>query len=244
MEKKNQVLMTVLGVFALVIVTVGVTYAFFTYTRTGTTESVIKTSTGEISFVYTNDDQGVLVENAQPMTVEQGKAISDTYDFSIAAMMTTNATINYTITAVNTTGANKNGKTAFENGQIRAYLTEANGINETPLWTTDTDNTKLMSDIIPVNQTEGPLYNGTLTTTASNASQSKQFKLRIWIDEAWKATTDTSNTDVNASDNGTGTIQEGNDYTVSENGTKVTASATELIYSLKVKVTANAVSTQ
>jgi len=201
MEKKNQVLMTVLGVFALVIVTVGVTYAFFTYTRTGTTESVIKTSTGEISFVYTNDDQGVLVENAQPMTTEQGKAISDTYDFSIAAMMTTNATINYTITAVNTTGANKNGKTAFENSQIRAYL-----------------------------------------TTVSNASQSKQFKLRIWIDEGFKATTDTSNTDVNASDNGTGTIQEGNDYTVSENGTKVTASATELIYSLKVKVTANAVS--
>lgn len=242
MEKKNQVLMTVLGVFALVIVTVGVTYAFFTYTRTGTTESVIKASTGEISFVYTNDETGVVLEDATAMSVEAGKALIDTYDFSIAATMTTNATINYTVTAVNTTGTPQDGKVAIKDGQVRAYLTEVNGGIETPLWDTQ-DKTKLLSDIISAGRTEGPLYTGSLTTTVENASQSKKFKLRIWLDQ-FDHTTDISDTDVNASDNGTGTIEDGNDYTVSEDGSKVTANSTNAYYSLKVKVTANAVATQ
>jgi len=241
MEKKNQVLMTVLGVFALVIVTVGVTYAFFTYTRTGTTESTIKASTGEISFVYTNDETGVVLENAVPMTTDAGKALVDTYDFSIAATMTTNATINYTVTAVNTTGVPQDGKKALGNKDVRAYLTKVAGGSETALWET-TDQTKLMSEVI-TNGTEGTLYNGTLTTTTEAASQSEKFKLRIWIDKDWDNSLDLGNTDIQAGDNGTGTIQEGSDYTVDENGNKVTANTTERIYSLKVKVTANAVKT-
>lgn len=243
MDKKNQVLMTVLGVFALVIVTVGVTYAFFTYTRTGTTESVIKTSTGEISFVYTNDENGVLLENAAPMTSDAGKAILDAYDFSIAATMTTNATINYTVTAINTTGTPSDGSVALQDSQVRAYLTDVTGGTETPLWETE-DKTKLMSEIIATGRTEGALYNGTLTTTVANASQSKKFKLRIWLDEKFNTDTDTGNVDVDATDEGTGTIQPGDNYTVDENGNKVTANSTNASYSLKVKVTANAVATE
>ena len=232
MEKKNQVLMSVLGVFALVIVTVGVSYAFFSYTRTGTTESSIQTTTGEISFVYTDDESGVVLDNAVPLTVDQGKALSDTYDFSVAANMNTDATITYTVTAVNVTGTPGAGKTALKDNQVRAYLTDDAG---TPIWT-DGDGTKLMSDIITEGVT-GELYTGTLTTTTSSANQSKAYKLRLWLDNS------VTGGQIIASDtDGDGVITSGEGYTT--DGEKVTSTSTNGTYSIKLKVTANAVSNQ
>jgi len=238
MDKKNQVLMTVLGVFALVIVTIGVSYAFFSYTRTGTTESTIKTTTGEISFIYSDDEAGVNLTDAVPLSATQGKALTDTYDFSVAANMSTNATITYTVTAVNTTGTPEAGKKAITDSQVRAYLTDDAG---TALWTTgsgDNAGTKLMSEIITTGTT-GELYKGTLTTTTAAAAQSKAFKLRIWLDSS------ETGGNINASDtDGDGVITEGDNFTVDENGEKVTATTTNGVYSLKLKVTANAVSNQ
>ena len=50
MDKTKQTLMSVLGVFALVIVTVATSYAFFSYSRTGETTSTV--TSGDISFQF------------------------------------------------------------------------------------------------------------------------------------------------------------------------------------------------
>ncbi len=231
MEKKNQVLMSVLGVFALVIVTIGVSYAFFSYTRTGTTSSTINTTSGEISFVYTDDPNGITIENAVPLTVSQGKAQADAYTFSVAANMSTNATITYTVTAVNVTGTPADGKAAINDTSVRAYLTDG---EDNALWT-DGDGTKLMSDIIKEGTT-GDMYQSTLTTTTSATSQSKNFKLRLWLDNS------AAGGSINASDtDGDGVITSGDGYTT--DGSTVTSTSTNGTYSLKLKVSANAVAT-
>ncbi len=76
-EKKNQkkkvmILVLVLG---LVLLTIGGTYAFFTYTRQGQQENVL--TTGRLYFVYDelSDDPSniVNIQNAFPMTTEDGK---------------------------------------------------------------------------------------------------------------------------------------------------------------------------
>ncbi|MCI5967565.1 MAG: hypothetical protein MRZ42_04210, partial [Tenericutes bacterium] len=51
MKNRNNILLSILGIITLVIVTVGVSYAFFSYTKKGTTENSIKT--GTITFLYT-----------------------------------------------------------------------------------------------------------------------------------------------------------------------------------------------
>ena len=234
MEKKNQVLMTVLGVFALVLVTVGVSYAFFTYTRTGTTTSTINTTTGNITFLYTDDADGVTMTDAVPMTAAQGKALTNTYDFSIAGEMPTGAKLTYSLYAVDATDRTTDPTKAIAHSQVRAYLTDGTG---NALWTGD--GTKLMSDIITTG-TEGNLYTDTVTTTTGN-KVTKDFKLRIWLDS------DNSSTSgiIDASDNeGNGVIQPGDNYTVTDEGEGVSSTQTGKTYSLKIKVKADAVSTQ
>lgn len=233
MKEKKQ-LLGVLGVIALLLVCVGTTYAFFTYTRTGTTSSTIQTTEGEISFVYSEDKAGVLLENAVPMTVEQGKALLDTYDFSITANMTTNAEILYQIRLVNTT-APEGEMRAIPSSHIRLYLTDGQdnpllSSEQTP--TADSDGTILMNNVI-TSGNEGILYTDTLETTPETPEATKTFKIRAWIDRS-------AGTIIDATDNGTGTITSGDNYTT--DGEKVTSTESNKTYSFKVKVTANAVS--
>ena len=49
--KKKQIIITLIAMISLIVITVGVTYAFFNYSRTGTTDNVVKT--GGITFLYT-----------------------------------------------------------------------------------------------------------------------------------------------------------------------------------------------
>ena len=52
-NKKKQGLLAVLGLFGILLITAGVTYAFFSYTRSGSTENSI--TSGNISFLYTEN---------------------------------------------------------------------------------------------------------------------------------------------------------------------------------------------
>lgn len=225
MEKKNQVLMTVLGVFALVIVTVGVSYAFFTYSRTSTTNNTINTTTQPISFGFTESGQIALVD-AVALPAEKGKALADNvYTININANMPANSTVEYRITAVNNT-APAEGKEALENTQVRAYLTKA----DADVWTT-TDGTRLMSEII-TSGTEGLLHSFTVDTTDYHTINDV-YKLRIWLDKA-------DSNDINADDEGDGVIENGDNYTTND-GQTVTSTQTNKTYSLQIRVDATAV---
>lgn len=225
MEKKNQVLMTVLGVFALVIVTVGVSYAFFTYTRTSQKSNTINTTTQPISFGFTESGQIALVD-AVALPVEKGKALTDNvYTININAAMPANSTVEYRITAINNT-PQVEGKTALGNEQVRAYLTKA----DTPVWTGG-DGTKLMSEVI-TSGNEGLLHNFTVDT-ASHQTINDSYKLRIWLDNS------TGNT-IDANDGGNGVIENGTNYETSD-GQTVTSNQTNKTYSLQIRVDASAV---
>ena len=50
-SKKKQVLLTLIAIISLIVITIGVTYAFFNYAKEGTTDNVVKT--GGITFLYT-----------------------------------------------------------------------------------------------------------------------------------------------------------------------------------------------
>ena len=74
MEKKSsskQVLLSVLAVAILVVAVVGVSFAFFTYSKQGETVNTI--TTGTLVFSYNEPANGILLEDAVPMSDSDAK---------------------------------------------------------------------------------------------------------------------------------------------------------------------------
>ena len=91
-EKRNkkELIAVCLLVLSLVLITVGTTFALFQYSRQGETENKIQT--GTLTFVYDeskSNDGGVSIENAFPMSDEEGKVLgedkSGVFDFDVRA---------------------------------------------------------------------------------------------------------------------------------------------------------------
>jgi len=144
-KKSTGLLLSILGVVSLVLITAGVTYAFFSYAKEGQTENTLTTAT--IEFTYNeidNNSNGILIENALPLTDAEGMVLGgDTQDhttlasnrnvflFTITSKTPTNANIPYIVTAAKQTPAA--GKTTLADGQIKLYLTASqnDGTNNT-----------------------------------------------------------------------------------------------------------------
>ena len=101
-KKSTGLLLSILGVISLVLITAGVTYAFFSYAKQGTTENVIKT--GTITFLYDELEgvgNGIKITDAIPMTDEVGKALADAnqyFDFKVTSTVSGDGTIPYEVT--------------------------------------------------------------------------------------------------------------------------------------------------
>ncbi|MCI5967099.1 MAG: hypothetical protein MRZ42_01785, partial [Tenericutes bacterium] len=103
MKSKKSLLLSIIAVVMLLVITVGVSYAFFSYTKKGTTENSIKT--GTITFLYTEVTgvgKGIKIEDALPMTDEQGKLQTgngNVFEFKITSDTLSNTSIPYEVTA-------------------------------------------------------------------------------------------------------------------------------------------------
>ena len=73
-NKKKQIIITLIAIISLIVITVGVTYAFFNYAKEGTTDNTIKT--GSITFLYTEVSgvgKGISLTDAYPVADSIGK---------------------------------------------------------------------------------------------------------------------------------------------------------------------------
>ena len=73
-NSSKQVLLSVLGIAILVVAVVGVSFAFFTYSKAGEKNNVI--TTGQIFFDFTETGDAIVLTNQFPMTKTQGKTLS------------------------------------------------------------------------------------------------------------------------------------------------------------------------
>lgn len=180
-KKSTGLVLSILGVLSLVLITAGVTYAFFTYAKLGTTENVI--STGTITFIYNensaNGSRSIAIENAKPISDEVGKALSadnEIFDFSVSGVSSGTAAINYEITAKSQAVAAD--KKQLPENKVKLYLEEEGAQVLAPtLYSALTDSTGHTG--------EKTLYTATVpagTTTA--APYTKNYTLRMWLAEA------------------------------------------------------------
>lgn len=182
-KKSTGLLLSILGVISLVLITAGVTYAFFSYAKQGTTENVIKT--GTITFLYDElegEGNGIKITDAIPMDDATGKALSDAnqyFDFKVTSTVTGDATIPYEVTL------RKGTNSTLGEDQIKVYLTatgdETNGVNSAD----DNGTIKLYSQLaqtstnVPAGTVEKTIYKGTVPATTQNYTET--FRLRMWI---------------------------------------------------------------
>ena len=177
-NKKKQVIITLVAIISLVVITVGVTYAFFNYAKIGTTDNTVKT--GSITFLYTEVSgvgKGISLTEAYPVADSIGKVQTGEdkgFDFKVTSTISMNSNIDYQITA------RKKSDSTLANNAVKLYLTEVSG----------TEQELLLSKYSELQQTdkvdsskydERILYEATVPANTSNYE--KNFKLRMWVDE-------------------------------------------------------------
>ena len=182
MKNKNRVIFISSILIALLLITVGVSYAIFQFQQLGSKENTVKT--GNITFVYDEQNQignGVIISNALPMSDEEGKEQSgnnNVFEFQIEAS-TKGAPIFYEIYAT------KEAKATIPEYIVKTYLTSITGIEETGL--KDPSNQQeinlysKLGDSKVVNTENGKtLYQEMIPEGEENYQ--KTFRFRVWID--------------------------------------------------------------
>ena len=177
-NKKKQIIITLVAIISLIVITVGVTYAFFNYAKEGTTDNVVKT--GSITFLYTEVSgvgKGISLTEAYPVADSIGKVQvgeGKIFDFKVTSNISMNSNIGYQVTARKKTGS------TLANSAVKVYLTEVNG----------TEQELLLSKYSELSQTdkvdsskydERILYEGTVPANTKNYE--KNFKLRMWVSD-------------------------------------------------------------
>lgn len=184
----KQVLLSVLGVAILVVAVVGVSFAAFSYSKTG--EKVNTITTGTITMSYSEATNGINLMDALPMSDEQGKALAgqnNVFDFTVTATINGSGTttINYDVTAT------RESDSTLGDDAVKVYLTNMDSNADTQIL----EPTKI-SDL---DQTDGSEASGTssgqykLTTGTFTSSDTHKYRLRMWVAEDY-STLSTSGT--------------------------------------------------
>lgn len=177
MKKKSGFILSILAILCLIVITGGVSYAFFTYAKEGTTDNIIRT--GTITFLYTEveaNGAGISIEDALPINDETGKAqmgAQKVFNFKIQSINAGKTSIPYEVTA-----RKKNNSTLDEEA-IKLYLTEVMGDQETEVLLDTYDNLKQTSIAVAEDIIEKKIYTDTVPANSSNYE--KNFRLRMWI---------------------------------------------------------------
>ena len=225
-NSSKQVLLSVLGIAVLVVAVVGVSFAFFTYSKNGEANNTI--TTGSIFLQFT-EGTAITLSNQFPINDANGATLTSSVSgdnpsltFHVIGYNTnTTQDINYTVTATN--GGTVSGKTRLHDNEIKLYLSVSgaasgevtNNFSSSTGTVVSSSQTGLASGVV--------LATGKIPANTAVANQKDHtYTLRMWISDAL-CFIDENET------------EEDDDNTYTSNEFK------DLYYTLKVSVTGNAV---
>ena len=177
MEKNDskEILFSILGIFILVILVIGISFAAFSFSQTGEKTNTI--TTGTISMTYSEQDNGINLVNALPITDEQGKVLSGTnnvFDFTVTSTINGNnsVTVSYAITAVSS-------NSTVDNSAIKIYLTNMDNDADSEILAP----TKISSLTTTTGNEayKAPSGEFILSSGTMNSSSSHKYRLRMWV---------------------------------------------------------------
>ena len=164
MEKRKKVISISLIVSLILIITLGVTYAAYNTLISGTRNQVAITGDIYMNYIESN---GINITNAIPMSKSDALTSDDNvFNFQIVGKNTSDKDIYYGISLVN--GDPIDGKTRINPEDVNVYLTSDDDVLIDAIRYKSFDNTKIWVDTIPA---------------GTNEEITKNYSLRIWIDE-------------------------------------------------------------
>ena len=176
-KKENIIIIVVLVVMILAIV--GVSYAAFSYSRTG--EKVNTITTGSITMTYEETDNTISLNGALPTTDKTGMVRmnpGEYFDFSVSSEIVGDVNINYEISAKDITTSDRK----IDGSNIKLYLTKLNEDGtEEGLMVPETYNEESSSN----SYTGRPVNEMSLYTSSMNSSESNNYRLRMYVDESY-----------------------------------------------------------
>lgn len=178
--KKRENIVIIVVLIVMVIAIVGVSYAAFSYSKTGSINSI---TTGAITMTYEETDNTISLTGALPTTDKTGMVRmnpGEYFDFSISSKITGDVNINYEISAKDITVLSGDQK-KIDGKYIKLYLTKLNGDNEEGLMTPETYNEEESSN----SYTGRPAGEMSLYTSSMNSSESNNYRLRMYVDEGY-----------------------------------------------------------
>ena len=184
-NKNKTLILSVVGLIGLIVITIGITYAIFTYTKLGTTDNTI--TAGTLKFLYTENTgvkTGIQLTNALPISDTQGKALdgdNNVFDFSIEATNTGTEAIPYEVTL------RKKVDSTLEENCVKVYLTDKTETTEKEELAVIKYSKLPQTNIDVGSEIEKTIYNGSVDGNTTNYK--KDFRLRMWVDD----TEDSSN---------------------------------------------------
>ena len=184
-KKENIIIIVVLVVMILAIV--GVSYAAFSYSKTGSKVNSI--TTGSITMTYEETDNTISLSGALPTTDKTGMVRlnpGEYFDFTVSSEITGDVNINYEISAKDITDS---GARKIDGSNIKLYLTKLNGDKEEQLMTPETYNEESSENTY----TGRPTGEMSLYTSSMNSSESNNYRLRMYVDEKYNPQGDGGN---------------------------------------------------
>ena len=182
-NSSKQVLLSVLGIAVLVVAVVGVSFAFFTYSRQGTTNNVI--TTGSIYFNYT-EGTAIKLSNQFP--------VGDTEGASLTAASGDKATLTFSVVGYDSSQTGIDYTVKAYQGTVPEGKIEANRLRDSEiklLLTTSATGTGYTNNYSAANGTvvgaDGSLASGVtlatgrITATSQATQQTDEYTLRMWI---------------------------------------------------------------
>ncbi len=177
-QKKEKII--ILGlILIMIIAVVGVSYAAFSYTDTGTKVNSI--TSGAIMMTYTESDNIINMSGALPTTDKTGTVRlneGEYFDFTISSNITGNVNINYEISAKDVTTSGRK----IDGSNIKLYLTKVNSDgSEEALMLPETYSEEESAN----NYTGRPTGEMSLYTSSMNSSETNNYRLRMYVTEEY-----------------------------------------------------------
>ena len=160
--KKKKIIIPII-ITLLLVITVGITYALFSYTGIGLGNRVA--ITGDI-YMHFNGSDAIQLSNAIPMNKEEALEKTDDYfEFTITGKNTSSEDVYYGISLVK--GEVPSGKTNVNESDIMVYLLSGEDI---------------LVDGVRYQDFKSPVYVDKINA-GTNSEISKNYKMKVWLRE-------------------------------------------------------------
>jgi len=175
--KSNETLLTIIGIFVLIILVVGITYAGFSKTSSSGNNSI---SSGTITMSFQEPSNNVVITNAMPTS--NGYSSTTHFDFSVSGSAKAALTIAYEISLTEKSGNTINPDYVMIGLKKNGTIVYPYGIEASSLSSSSIRNG---SKILIKDQF-------TLAQSGSNYTATDNYQLFLWLDESYEMPSDGS----------------------------------------------------